>query len=105
MKKNLPYSIYFFLPDDMHYRMAEFSTESPPPTFQTGDLVDARSWDRRNLGNHGAYFRVRSIEHQIIPSVDDENEVGCFQIGIHLEELSKEDYFQVAVGRPPGGAE
>lgn len=100
-----PYYVLFFLPDDMNIRIAEYESDFPPPSYQPGDLFDARYVDPVNLGDHGSYFRVISVEHQVLPVLGNENHAARFSIGVHLEELSKEDYFLAAVRRRPSGAE
>lgn len=97
-RKFLPYGIFFFLAGDLQVRVAEFQTEFAPPTYQVGDLIDAQYWHPANLGDYGTHFRIKSIEHKIVPDSNDGNQVGQYQIGTHLESISKERYSTIAVG-------
>jgi len=94
----LQYQLYFFLPGDMHARISDFESAMPPP-IQVGELLEASNWNRMEFGDYGPYFRVRSIEHKVIRDIDDLNKVAIFQMGIHLDPLSKNEYSEAAVGK------
>jgi hypothetical protein len=101
MQKLTKYSVFFFLPGEMHNRIVDYELDRAPAPISVGDLIDGSLWDERNRGGHGIYFRVRAVTHKFL---EHKNEVEHF-IGVHIEELSKLDYFHAAVGRPPGGGE
>lgn len=98
-----PYYLLFFLPGDMHNRIAEYESHVPP-VIHVGDLYNASNVDSTNWPGKSPYFRVTSIEHKIVAATSGDRAEKFF-IGVHLEQLTKEEYFQVAVNRLPGGGE
>ena len=92
-KQQSPYQIFFFGPGETRMRIGEFDSPLPPPSYNAGDIIDARYWDKMNWEPFGGpLFRVRCVEHKISAASDNENMAEVFQIGIYLDRLDRREY-------------
>lgn len=90
-----PYKIFFFAPGDERLRLAEYDSSVPPPAYHVGDLFDGRNISNEDRGNHGMCFKIIAVEHQVIPTVKNQHQAHQFFVGVHLEEISSEEYDKI----------
>lgn len=92
-KQQAPYQIFFFGPGETRMRIGEFNSKISPPTYNTGDIVDARYWKREDWEPFGGpLFKVRCVQHKICPASDNEMDAEIFQIGVYLDRIDSKEF-------------
>ena len=84
----------------MHSRILDLESEVPPP-FQAGSVLDLSDWGRGDFGHSGPYYWVRSMVYQIVRDIDEPTKVAYYQVCVHLDALTRVQYFEESVGREP----
>ena len=87
------YRMFFFGPGETRMRIGEFDSNSPPPTYNPGDIIDASGWDKLNWEPFGGpYFQVRCVEHRLISGLENSQMVESFMLGVYLDNIDTKTY-------------